>query len=135
VAFSTLDARESENWVNPLCCCFTHVATCVKRLQPGLTQLSDNARESFGAAGSVSGQSLSGQCVLGVHDAVAVPLFGEEALPVGREVSVDGVTRHHGIEARGRPLRLGSQQPAKALRLLLPRAECAGDLDSDLSGR
>ena len=65
---------------------------------------------------------LSGERVLGVHDAVAVTLLGEEPLPVGCEVSVDRVTSDHGVEARGRSLRFGSQQPAEALRLL-PGAE------------
>ena len=39
--------------------------------------------------------------VLGVDDAVAVALLGEEALPVGGEVGVHGVAGHDGEEPRG----------------------------------
>ena len=96
-----------------------------------LTQVSDKARESS----AVLLGSLSSECVLGVHDAVAVALLGEEPLAVGCKVSVNRVTRDYGVEARGRPLRLGSQQPAESLRLLLSGAEGTGDLNGDLSGR
>ena len=57
-------------------------------------------------------RSFRGERVFGVHDAIAVPLFGEEPLPVGREVSIDRVTSNYGVEARRSPLRLRSQQPA-----------------------
>src|SRR4029077_13165340 len=81
-----------------------------------------------------AGRSLRSECVLGVHDAVAIALLGEEPLPVRGEVGVDGVTSDDGVQPRGHSLRLGSQQPSQPLGLLLPRAKGPRDLDCDLSG-
>ena len=70
-------------------------------------------------------RSFGGESVFGVHDAVAIPLLGEEPLPVGRKVSIDCVTRNHGVKARGRPLRFGPEQAPEPLSLLLPGAKGA----------
>ena len=71
---------------------------------------------------SASGRpkSVGGEGVLGVHDAVAVALLGQEALSVGGELGVHGVPGDHGVEAGGHSGGLRSQQPAEPLRLLLP---------------
>ncbi len=57
--------------------------------------------------------------VIRVHDAVAVALFREEALPVLGEIGVDGVARHDGVEVRRPPVRLGSQNPTESLCFFL----------------
>ncbi len=54
-----------------------------------------------------------------VHDPVGVALFGEEALPVGGEVLVDGVAGDDGVEVRLVAVGLGAQDPAQPLGLLL----------------
>src|SRR3954463_11618140 len=59
------------------------------------------------------------QDVVRVDDPVGVALLGEEPLPVGGEVGVDGVAGDDGVEVRGAPVTLGSQHPAEALGLLL----------------
>ena len=58
--------------------------------------------------------------VLGVDDRVRVTLLGEEPLAVRGELLVDGVPRDHGVEVRRPPVRLGPQDPAEPLGLLLP---------------
>src|SRR2546421_12347202 len=60
------------------------------------------------------------QQVVSVDDAVRVPLLGEEALPVRREVLVDRVAGDHRVEARLMAVRLRTQHPPQPLRLLLP---------------
>ena len=52
--------------------------------------------------------SLRSDGVFGVHDAVAVSLFGEKPLPMGGEVGVNCVTSDHGVQARCDALRLGT---------------------------
>ena len=64
-------------------------------------------------------QSVGGEGVSGVHDAIAVTLLGQEALTVGRELLVEGVACHHGVEPGGPAVALRSEQPAQALGLLL----------------
>src|SRR5690606_23671532 len=57
--------------------------------------------------------SLAGQAraddVVGVHDGVSVALLGQEPLPVRGVLGVDGVPRHHGVEARLAAVPLGAQ--------------------------
>src|SRR5215217_3324046 len=72
---------------------------------------------------SIGSALFRSQRVLGVHDAVAVSLFSEEPLAVGGEVSVHSVTGDDGVETSSDPFRLGPQQPAEPLRLLLAGAE------------
>ena len=81
--------------------------------------------------GSVGGRSAGVQHVVGVDDPVGVALLGEEPLPVGGEVGVDGVAGDDRVEVRGAPVALGPQHPAEALGLLLAGAERAGHLDRD----
>ena len=57
--------------------------------------------------------------VVGVDDPVGVALLGQEPLPVLGEVGVDGVARDDRVEPCGTLVRLGAQQPAEALGLLL----------------
>ena len=57
---------------------------------------------------------LAGDDVVGVDDPVRVALLGEEPLPVRGEVLVDGVAGDDGVEARGVPVCLGPQDPARA---------------------
>lgn len=69
--------------------------------------------------------------VLGVHDAVGITLLGQEPLPFGGEVLVERVAGNQRVEACGPAVLLGPQEPAQALRLLLPGAEGTGNLDRD----
>src|SRR5690606_14541790 len=63
------------------------------------------------------------------EDRVRVPLLGEEALAVLREILIDSVARDERVE-RGRHIgRLRAQQPPETLRLPLARAERPRDLD------
>ena len=73
----------------------------------------------------------SGEEVLRVDDRVGVALLGEEPLPVGGELRVDGVAGDDRVEVRGPAVGLRPQQPAEPLGLLLARAERPRDLDRD----
>jgi hypothetical protein len=76
-----------------------------------------------GETSSIGSALFRRERVFGVHDAVGVSLFSEEPLTVRREVGVHGVSSDHGVEAGSDPFRLGPQQPAEPLRLLLAGAE------------
>src|SRR5690349_23702789 len=65
----------------------------------------------------------------GVLDGVAVALLSQEKLPVGGEILVARVTCHNRVEVGRPPVRFGPQNAPQPLRLLLARAERAGDLD------
>src|SRR4051795_13197000 len=67
----------------------------------------------------------------GVDDRVRVALLGEEALPVGGVLAVEGVAADHRVEVRLPAVGLGPQHPAEALGLLLPRPERPRHLDGD----
>src|SRR5687768_4875607 len=56
----------------------------------------------------------------GVDDRVRVALLGEEALPVGGVLAVEGVAADDGVEVRLPAVGLGPQHPAEPLGLLLP---------------
>lgn len=86
---------------------------------------------SISGEASISGEGSGGGEVVGVEDGVAVPLLGEEPLPVLGEVLVDGVAGDEGIEVGWEAALFRAQQPTEPLRLLLPGAERAGDLDRD----
>src|SRR6185503_3952806 len=64
--------------------------------------------------------------VVGVDDPVCVALLGEEPLAVGGEVGVHRVAGDHRVEVRGAAVTLGPEHAAKALGLLLARAERPG---------
>src|SRR3712207_5669024 len=65
----------------------------------------------------------------GVDDRVRVALLGEEALPVGGVLGVEGVAADHGVEVRLPAVGLGAEHPAQPLGLLLPRPEGPRHLD------
>ena len=67
--------------------------------------------------------------VVSIHDPVAVALFGQEALAVLGEVRINGVAGDDRVEVRSATIGLRAQYSTEALSLLLPGAECAGDLN------
>src|SRR5688572_2513678 len=95
----------------------------------GPTQAASAVASPPGA--SPPGAALSGRERARVHDRVRVALLGEEALPVLREVLVDGVARDERVERRRDARLLRAQQAAESLRLLLARPERPGHLDGD----
>ena len=66
-----------------------------------------------------AGSDRGPQKVVGVLDDVAVPLLGEEPLPVRGIFGVQAVTGHHRVEDGAATVGLGTEQPPQPLRLLL----------------
>jgi enoyl-CoA hydratase/carnithine racemase len=66
-----------------------------------------------------SGSDRGPQKVVGVLDHVAVPLLGEEPLPVRGVLGVQAVTGHHRVEDGAAAVGLGTEQPSQPLGLLL----------------
>jgi hypothetical protein len=99
-----------------------------KRSGPALGGSSPPAASTASTASTASPLGRD-EDVVAVDDLVGVPLLGQEALPPGREVLVVGVASDDGEEVGLAAVRLGAQDPAEPLRLLLAAPERARDLD------
>ena len=60
---------------------------------------------------------------------ILIPLLAKKELPLERKILLDRILRHQGVEVRLVLTRLGTQNAAQPLGLLLSRTERPGNLD------